>query len=475
MSKSSDEVTALWPTPSNWGWTVVDAIGKVSLGRQRSPVNHKGLSMRPYVRAANITWNGWNLSDVKEMNFDDADFKRFCLELGDVLVNEGSGSANEVGKPAIWQGQIKDCCFQNTLVRVQPKACTPEYLYSYFLFSALTERFVSKIQGVNIYHIGKDGLANFPLPVPPLAEQRRIMTKIESLSAKSKRSRDHLDHVPRLVEKYKQTILAAAFRGDLTAEWRTKHKLKVNYSVTEISGLANVVTGSTPPTEDKARFFGGSIPFFKPTDLDAGYHVRNARNTLTKEGAAVSRPLPQSSVLVTCIGATIGKTGFARVACCTNQQINGLVPDLALVIPEWLYWMVVSPKFQQSILDNASATTLPIINKGRFERLSLPRPPLDEQREIVRRIERALGWIDRIAHETGSARKMIDHLDQAILAKAFCGELIPQDPTDEPASVLLERIRAERRATLTPRGGNEEQKASETPIRLKRSGRRRRS
>ena len=295
----------------------------------------------------------------------------------------------------------------------------------------------------------KADLEEIKVPLPPLREQRRIVAKVDSVSAKSKRARDQVDHTPRLVEKYKHAILAAAFRGELTREWRTLHRLQFKYPTLEISKLANVVTGSTPPTKHKARFFGGSIPFFKPTDLDAGYHVLNARETLTEEGAAVSRPLPQSSVLVTCIGATIGKTGFARVGCCTNQQINGLVPDLALVKPEWLYWMVVSPEFQQSILDNASATTLPIINKGRFEKLSLPRPPLEEQREIVSRIEKAFGWIDRLTTQATSARKLIDHLDQAVLAKAFRGELVPQDLNDEPASVLLERIRAQRQTPGT--------------------------
>jgi type I restriction enzyme S subunit len=76
-----------------------------------------------------------------------------------------------------------------------------------------------------------------------------------------------------------------------------------------------------------------------------------------------------------------------------------------------------------------------------------PIAPLIEQTEIVRRIETAFAWIDRLASETTSARKLIDHLDHAVLAKAFRGELVPQDANDEPASVLLERIRAERQGT----------------------------
>ena len=81
--------------------------------------------------------------------------------------------------------------------------------------------------------------------------------------------------------------------------------------------------------------------------------------------------------------------------------------------------------------------------------MPVPFTSFDEQNEIVRRIERAFAWIGRLASEASDARKLIDQLDQAILAKAFQGELVPQEPTDEPASVLLERIRAERKPTLS--------------------------
>ena len=152
---SASSSTNPWPIPLEWKWLTVAGVGEVSLGRQRSPKDHSGPQMRRYVRAANITWRGLSLTDVKEMNFDDKEFARFQLHAGDVLLNEGSGSAQEVGKPAIWQDEIADCCFQNTLLRVRPTACSSEFLYHYFRFCALTEQFVSSTQGVNIYHIGK--------------------------------------------------------------------------------------------------------------------------------------------------------------------------------------------------------------------------------------------------------------------------------------------------------------------------------
>jgi type I restriction enzyme S subunit len=91
-----------------------------------------------------------------------------------------------------------------------------------------------------------------------------------------------------------------------------------------------------------------------------------------------------------------------------------------------------------------TAVTQPNINAGVIERLRLPVPDLEEQDRAIRNIETAFAWIDRLASQTTRARKLVDHLDQAILAKAFRGELVPQDPNDEPASVLLARIKAER-------------------------------
>jgi type I restriction enzyme S subunit len=105
----------LSPLPSGWTEARLDELADVRLGRQRSPKNHLGDRMRPYLRAANVTWNGLDLADVKDMNFSELESDVYELQRGDVLVAEASGSASEVGKPALWNGEIDSCCFQNTL------------------------------------------------------------------------------------------------------------------------------------------------------------------------------------------------------------------------------------------------------------------------------------------------------------------------------------------------------------------------
>jgi len=208
----------LWAIPTSWKWKKVKDIGEVGLGRQRSPENHQGPDMRPYIRSANITWSGVDTTDVKEMNFDTADFQRFELKVGDVLLNEGSGSAKEVGKPAIWRGEIPSCCFQNTVLRVQPRDCSSEYLYWYFLLTALSEGFVKETKGVNIQHIGKGGLANFPIPVPPPDEQDEIVRRIETALTEIDRIAAEAEKALKLTDRLDERILAKAFAGELVPQ-----------------------------------------------------------------------------------------------------------------------------------------------------------------------------------------------------------------------------------------------------------------
>ena len=224
-------------------------------------------------------------------------------------------------------------------------------------------------------------------------------------------------------------------------------KLPNGWLWAKIEQLGEIVTGSTPSKKNPA-FFGESIPFYKPTDLDVGYEVIDAREYLSELGANQSRLLPALSVLVTCIG-TIGKTGLARKSCATNQQINAVILSEPYISPHWFFWMISSPQGQQMIIDNASATTISIINKRRFSELTLPVPPLNEQHRIVAKIEALKARSQRVKEELEAIAPLLDQFRQSVLAATFRGDLTAdwreKNPDVEPASVLLEHIRVERR------------------------------
>ena len=178
VSVLTDAFNAGGALPHNWRRSEIGDIATVQLGRQRSPEQHAGPQVRPYLRAANVTWAGLSLDDVKQMNFDESDFETYRLRPGDLLLNEASGSPNEVGKPAVWHGEIEDCCFQNTLLRLQARDIDPGYLYWYCYMAALTGRFGEAGRGVNIRHLGKRGLARFPIAIAPQAEQEQIVARL---------------------------------------------------------------------------------------------------------------------------------------------------------------------------------------------------------------------------------------------------------------------------------------------------------
>ncbi len=211
---------------------------------------------------------------------------------------------------------------------------------------------------------------------------------------------------------------------------------------TTIGNIGEVITGNTP-SKDVTDYYGGNIPFFKPTDLEQGIRTVTSKDHLTELGYEQSRKLPAKSVLVTCIGATIGKTGLIETDGTCNQQINAVVPSDA-ILSVFLYYLCISNFFQQEIKENASATTLPILNKNSFAALAIPLPPLAEQRRIVAEIERLFSLIDIIESGKESLRTAVKQAKAKILNLAIHGKLVPQDPNDEPAGVLLERIRQEK-------------------------------
>jgi type I restriction enzyme, S subunit len=190
-------------------------VASIQLGRQRSPKNHAGPRMRPYLRAANVTWSGLELSDVKEMNFTTAESLTYELAPGDIVVAEASGSASEVGKPAIWDGSIANCCFQNTLLRVRSAAFLPEYLYLSLLAHARSGTFARASRGVGIHHLSKSGLSALRVKVPPLDQQRSLAARLQVQQAAIAEVEDQIQTQSIRMRSLRAAILASAFSGQL--------------------------------------------------------------------------------------------------------------------------------------------------------------------------------------------------------------------------------------------------------------------
>jgi len=194
-------------------------VGDVQLGRQRSPKHHTGPYMRPYLRVANVFEDRIDTSDVMEMNFTPAEYETYRLQHGDVLLNEGQ-SMELVGRPAIYRDEVPGACFTNTLVRFRAwNGLDPEYALAVFLTYLKNGRFqkIATIT-VNIAHLGAGRFAELEFPLPPVAEQREIVSEVKRHDSVIQAVENEVIAGIKRASRLRQGILKQAFEGTLVTQ-----------------------------------------------------------------------------------------------------------------------------------------------------------------------------------------------------------------------------------------------------------------
>ena len=216
---AEEETSHLKALPSGWLWLTPESVGIVQLGRQRSPKNRSKDYPTKYIRAANITEQGLDLDDVLDMEFLPHELSAYRLEKGDLVLSEASGSAAQVGKPAIWEDQIQNCCFQNTVIRHQPY-CRDYAVYFCWLyrFFYVSGKFAQVAGGVGINHLSAFKFAQIGLPVCSLAEQQEIVHLLEERFAAIDWQEQEIDSALKQAETLRHAILKKAFTGQLVAQ-----------------------------------------------------------------------------------------------------------------------------------------------------------------------------------------------------------------------------------------------------------------
>jgi type I restriction enzyme S subunit len=165
--------------PSGWKWSTVADEGTVQLGRMLNKERSTGPHMRPYLRVANVLDDRLDLSDVKEMDFPPGEYERYRLYPGDILLNEGQ-SPELLGRAAMYRGELPDVCFQKTLLRFQAgERVDPEFallVFRYYLYAGRFRRESRITTGIG--HLTGVRFAAMEFPVPPLPQQRRLVTEV---------------------------------------------------------------------------------------------------------------------------------------------------------------------------------------------------------------------------------------------------------------------------------------------------------
>ena len=164
------------------------------------------------------------------------------------------------------------------------------------------------------------------------------------------------------------------------------------WELKKISDIGHIITGSTPKTSN-SEFYGNDFPFYGPADLGSKIEIFESQKGLTQSGLDVSRVIPEDSILVQCIG-DVGKSSIIKKMGACNQQINVIIPNLDTVIPKFVYYWINSSFFRNQMIQNATRTTLPILNKGKFSNLPFFLPQLSIQKQIVTKLDHILGELE---------------------------------------------------------------------------------
>ncbi len=341
-----------------------------------------------------------------------------------------------------------------------------ESLFILYLMRAYANEIASRGTGTTFDAITGNQLKTFEIPLPPLAEQRRIVAKLEVLFTQLDVAVDSLKKAQAQLHRYRRSILKAAFEGELTKEWRegdtdTWVRMKLSEFIT-------LESGSRPKGGVRGILEG--IPSFGGEHLNAEGSFKFEKIKYVPEAYFKSlnkgRIYPDDIIVVK-DGATTGKTSFVdndfpHKDAAVNEHLFIVRVDPKVASPKFVFYYLFSSKGQQQILSDFRGATVGGISRNFPLKVTVPIPSLTEQEQIVSELEGHLSVADKLEATLDAELKRAERLRQSILKQAFSGKLVPQDPNDEPASVLLEKIQAEK-VSQQPKRKKRTTKAKTTP------------
>lgn len=422
------------------------------------------------------------------------------IKSGDVLVSMTRPNLNAVALvPDELNGQIASTGFDV----LRTSDIDPRWIFNLVRTNNFVEAMSALVQGALYPAVRSKDIRGFVAPFAPLNEQKRIADKLDSILVRVDACRERLDRIPAILKRFRQSILAAATSGKLTEEWRTNqltqqsyrhHTNQINYGHAVLNSVqlkkstwvkSNLIHNEVERVRRRLNKF--SIDFSTSDNLpdnwcwakleDVSLFVVDCHNKTApyeRTGIALVRTsnirdghfiwddlryvseatykywskrcYPEGGDIVFTREAPLGEAAIIPVdkKICLGQRTMLIRTVEEHYLAKFLLISLMDQKFKSRSEEVAVGTGVKHFRVGDVSDLLVPVPSTEEQTEIVRRVEELFAYADRIEARYQAARAQVDKLTPAILAKAFRGELVPQDPSDEPASALLERIQASR-------------------------------
>lgn len=466
----------------NWADVALgDVVESISSGKSEQTLERRPAAGEPAViRVSAVSWGRFDPMEAKAVL--PSRFRSECaIASGDLLISRAN-TVELVGAAVLVDADHPNLMLSDKILRLKTSlAIDPKYCLHALRTRAARKHIEANATGTSdsMRNIGQAVIRQIPVSLPPLNEQRRIVAKIEALQARASAAKEALDAIPPLLEKFRQSVLAAAFRGDLTREWREAHpdvepaaklleriraerkrrwveanpkKAYVEPEPVDTEGLPELPAGWCWATfQDIASIDSNLVspgdylhlPHVAPDNIEkATGRLLEYRTVLEDAVISNNNHFFPGQIVYSKIRPYLSKVIVAEFEGLCSAD---MYPVTAYVQTAYLFRYMLSEEFLGAIKELAgSRVVLPKANQAQLNAVAVPIAPEREQAEISRLIEASFELQTAISSSVVDQHVAMLKLSQSILSKAFRGELVPQDPNDEPASALLDRIRRER-------------------------------
>jgi type I restriction enzyme, S subunit len=425
--------------PAGWAWVNLGQVCNVTGGIQKQAKRRPVRNKFPFLRVANVGRGSLDLNEIHEIELFEGELERFRLRNGDLLVVEGNGSPDQIGRAAMWHGVIKDAVHQNHLIKVRPtSAIDPKFLellWNSPLVSVQLARVAQSTSG--LYTLSTSKLNRVEFALPPLAEQQRIVEAVEEYLSRLASAGTDMGRSQKRIHSLKRQLIEQAVSVPDGAA--------VEVQLGDVSELVKNGIFVSRPGVVPSGVPILRISAVRPLSLD----VSDVRYTaLEQDEEPVSGALLSAGDLL--FTRYNGNAEFVGAAAVVPEGVGPLtypdklirvVVDRGKVDPDYLALLCASVRARKFIRSHVKTSAGQVGISGReLKKVPLLLPGVPEQRERVRRFKERMDGLARLNTLVCESTRRSDSLRRAILGKAFRGELVAQDLADEPASVLLGRV-----------------------------------
>lgn len=437
--------------PNGWAIAKIGELCSLINGRAFKPQEWSNNGL-PIIRIQNL-----NNRKAPFNQFSGALDERHLIKKEDLLF-AWSGTPGTSFGAHIWHGD--DAALNQHIFKIDFNTAAVERNFLRYAINQKLDELIGAAQGgVGLRHVTKGTFEETSISFPPHAEQARIAKALDGLLAQVDTLKARLDALPTLIKRFRQSVLSAAVSGQLTDEWRKAQAddlIAMPWRTTELSEISELVTSGSRGWAD---YYSNSGAIFirsqdiNTDDLDVS---DTAFVDLPSSSEGKRTRVRREDLLITITGANVGKVARVKIsldeAYVSQHVALARLKDVKSAPYIELYLKDIQSG-RRKLTELAYGGGKPGLNLSNIRDLDLALPSQIEQNEIVRRANELFTFADQLEARLADARQRVDALTQSILAKAFRGELVPQDPNDEPASVLLERVAAQRAADPKPKRG----------------------